>query len=329
MNWYIVHYGLNTNFSNFTKNPIMRLQFSLSIVLFLVLSHIGFSQDKGNSGNDSIRLHVTTIEKVTRHPLNVVAILNSKGDTIVLSDKKGEAVGRVHKKTKYFSATHSGHKELTFRPKRDPFSNRKIGSVVMTPVDTLQYGDFWKEKKHSVLIAVNELMNIALATRYTHLLNRKEAVGAHLSIYASWIMQGSISKENYNGFKLSVYYQYYLVNNLKGGIYLEPKLSVGYFDANNITYYGGEDETIHYPDKYMSAGAGVSIGFLGYIENSGIFGFSLGAQYFPSGAPRKIDIDNQEYSRIPRDILYSGFPFWETVGPGAIVDFKLFFGFKF
>ena len=309
----------------------MRFQLSLSLILFLVVSHIGLSQDVGdtNIGNDSIKLYVVTIEKVSRHPLQGVVILNLKGDTIGLSDEKGEAVGRVHKMMKHFSATHSGHKKLTFRPKRDPIRNRKIGSVVMRPIDTLQYGGFWKEKRHSVLIAVNEMMNIALGTRYTHMLNRKEAVGAHLSIYASWIMQGSISKENYNGFKLSAYYQYYLVNNLKGGIYLEPKLSVGYFDANNITYYGGEDETIHYPDKYMSAGVGASIGFLVYIENSGIFGFSLGAQYFPSGAPPKIDIDNQEYSRIPRDILYSGFPFWETVGPGAIVDFKLFFGFKF
>ncbi len=172
-------------------------------------------------------------------------------------------------------------------------------------------------------------MNIALATRYTYLLNRKEAVGAHLSIYANWIMQGSVSKENYSGFKLSVYYQYYLVNNIKGGIYLEPKLSVGYFDASNITYYGGEVETIHYPYKYMSAGVGASIGFLIYIDNSAVLGFSLGAQYFPSGAPSNIEIDGQEYSRVSNDIMYSGPPFWETVGPGAIVDFKLFIGVKF
>jgi hypothetical protein len=186
-----------------------------------------------------------------------------------------------------------------------------------------------EREKNSVLIAVNEIMNFALATRYTHLLNRKAAIGVHLSIYASSIMQGAISKENYNGFKLSAYYQYYLVNNLKGGIYLEPKLSIGYFDANNITYYGGEDETIHYPYNYMAAGAGASIGFLLYIENSGIIGFSLGIQYFRSGAPPTVVIDNQEYSRIPNDILYSGPPFWETFGPGAIVDFKLFIGLKF
>jgi len=47
-------------------------------------------------------------------------------------------------------------------------------------------------------------MNIALAARYTHLLKRKEAVGAHLSIYANWIMQGSVSKENYSSFKLFI-----------------------------------------------------------------------------------------------------------------------------
>jgi len=132
------------------------------------------------------------------------------------------------KRQSIFSVIHTGHKDLTIRPKIDPFGNRKIGSAVMTPVDTLLYGNFWKEKKNSVLIAVNEIMNFALATRYTHLLNRKAAIGVHLSIYTSSIMQGAISKENYNGFKLSAYYQYYLINNLKGGIYLEPKLSIGY-----------------------------------------------------------------------------------------------------
>jgi len=79
----------------------------------------------------------------------------------------------------------------------------------------------------------------------------------------------------------------------------------------------------------MAAGAGASIGFLFYIENSGIIGFSLGIQYFRSGAPPTVVVDNQEYSRISNDIMYSGPPFWETFGPGAIVDFKLFIGLKF
>lgn len=55
----------------------------------------------------------------------------------------------------------------------------------------------------------------------------------------------------------------------------------------------------------------------------------MGAQFFHSGAPNSIEIDNQKYSRVPSDILYSGPPYWETVGPGAIVDFKFFIGFKF
>jgi len=169
----------------------MRLVFSFTLILLLALSYIGYSQNKENISSDSIKLYVVAIEKVSRHSIQGVAILNSNNDTIALSDEKGEAISRVQKKTKYFSATHSGHKDLTFRPKGDPFAKRKIGSVVMTAVDTLQYGDFWKEKRQSLLIAVNELMNIALAARYTHLLKRKEAVDAHLSIYANWIMQGS------------------------------------------------------------------------------------------------------------------------------------------
>ena len=80
----------------------MKLHFSLSLIMLLILAQYGFSQEKGYGGNDSIKLYVIAIEKVSRHPLNNVAILNSVGDTVVLSDKKGEAVGMVLKKTKYF-----------------------------------------------------------------------------------------------------------------------------------------------------------------------------------------------------------------------------------
>jgi len=61
----------------------MKLHFSLSLIMLLILSQYGFSQEKGYGGNDSIKLYVIAIEKVSRHPLNNVAILNSVGDTVV------------------------------------------------------------------------------------------------------------------------------------------------------------------------------------------------------------------------------------------------------
>ena len=72
----------------------MRLQLSLSLILFLVVSHKGFSQDVGdtNIGNDSIKLYVIAIEKVTRHPLNGVVILNSKGGKLSKRDPDVEPV---------------------------------------------------------------------------------------------------------------------------------------------------------------------------------------------------------------------------------------------
>ena len=157
-------------------------------------SQIALSQHAGNNNvsKDSVNLVIIAIEKGSRHTLQNVAILNADNDTIILSDKKGKAKVKVPKPAKYFTATHKGYNDLSFRTKIEPFTNAKIGSVVMTAVDTLLFGGFWKENRQSVLIAVNELMNFALATRYTYLLNRRESVGAHLSVYASWVMQGAI-----------------------------------------------------------------------------------------------------------------------------------------
>ena len=137
--------AFDISLSIFTRNAIMKFLFPICCILLLVLFQTGYTQNNGKINSDSIKLHVTTTENVTRH---------------------------------------------------------------------------------SVLFAVNELMNFAIAARNTYLSKRKEAVGVHLSIYGCWVMQGSVSKENDNDFKLSAYYQYYLVNNLRR-IYLKPELSIG------------------------------------------------------------------------------------------------------
>lgn len=204
----------------------------------------------------------------------------------------------------------------------------RINSTEINTVDTAKYDEFLTNKKQTVLLAINEIINGAIATRYIYQINKHEAYGTHLSIYINDFLGNSIQKENYKGFKFITFYQYYLVNSQKAGIYLEPKLSIGYFDTKDIKYYGGDEEVIYYSDKFWTAGLGASVGFMFYIKNSVALGFSFGVQYFPSGAPHKISIDGTEYSRISSDITYSGPPYWESFGPGAILDFKLFIGFK-
>ena len=276
--------------------------------------------------SDSTLLKIKSLEKTSQYPLKDVAILSENGDTLVLTGANGRAEVRVPKETKYFYASHSGHQNLKFRPKRDFILNRKLGSVVMKPVDTLQYGSFWRHRKHTVTLAVNEMVNYALAVKYTQHFKRKEAYGLQLSIYTVDLLNIAASKENYSGFKLSGFYQYYLVNNLNAGIYFEPKLSFGYFDANNIAYYRGEGH-VHRSKKFWTGGAGLSIGFLAYASDRVVFGFSLGLQYFPAAAPNTIIHNGTEYSRKPTyDIEI---PFWEGVGPGAVVDFSFLIGVKF
>jgi len=275
---------------------------------------------------DSILLKVKSVEKTSRYPLKNVTILSENGDTLTVTGENGRAEVKVLKETKYFYASHSGHHDLRFRPKRDYIFNRRYGSVVMKAVDTLQYGSFWRHREHTVSLAINEMVNYALAIKYVRHFKRKEAYGLHLSLYTFNLLNIADSKENYTGFKLSTFYQYYLVNNLNGGIYLEPKLSFGYFDADYITYYKG-DHHIHQSKKFWTGGAGLSLGFLAYGSDRVVFGFSIGLQYFPTTAANTIIYNGEEYNRKPTtgiEIL-----FWEGVGPGAVVDFNFLIGIKF
>lgn len=283
-----------------------------------------------NSNNkDSIDLHIVAIEKITRYPLPNVAILTMDNDTLVLTDHKGKAKTRVLKKTKYYKATHTGHIGIQIQPKRDFIFNRKLGSVVMRASDTLQFGSEWKKKRISITASINELINGSIASRYLYQIDRSHAFGCKLSLYLFDMFRESKENEDYKGFKVSTLYQYYLANHRRGGIYLEPALSFGYFNANNIKYHGGIEEVICRSEKFWSFGLSSSIGFVFYIKNSAIIGFSFGFQYYPIGAPRNIHLNGEDYQLVSNDIAYSGPPYWYFVGPGAIIDFSLYLGMKF
>lgn len=122
---------------------------------------------------------------------------------------------------------------LTFRI--NTFSqNKKSISVVKKTADSTQNKEFLKDKNRSVSLAINEIINGVIATRYIYQVNRQQSFGVHLSVFIFDLSNNSNQYENYKGFKLSTFYQYYLVNNQKAGIYLEPKLRIGYFDAKDI-----------------------------------------------------------------------------------------------
>lgn len=133
----------------------------LLVTLFIILPLAVFTQNLKNL-KDSIDLYFTAVEKTSRYPLNGVAILNSNNDTLVLTDNNGKAITRVLKETKYFMATHPEHFGIKFRPKRDYLFNRKIGSVAMKSIDSLQYGKEWGKKRQSVSLAMNEIINGAI-----------------------------------------------------------------------------------------------------------------------------------------------------------------------
>ena len=300
----------------------------LPYIIFILIP-ISFKGQNSEKPKDSIDLYIIAIEKQTRYPLPSVAILSMDDDTLVLTDENGKAKVRVLKKTKYYKATHTGHISIQIQPKRDFILNRKLGSVVMRASDTLHYGNEWKNKRHSVLFSINELPNGSVAPRYSHMLKRNNSLGAQLSLYLfnSIILQ--YDTESYRGFKFSPFYQYYFVNHRKGGVYVEMKLSIGYFDVKNIRYTGPYESIIYRDEQFVSAGLGSSMGFKFYIGNSVILGFSLGLQYYPLNAMKEINVDGVNYTITTSEPYYYGIPYWFSSGPGAIVDFGLYIGIKF
>lgn len=299
----------------------------LITLLFLSFLTSVFSQENETVylPPDSLNTRIRVLEKESRHPLEGVLLIDENNNTLIVTDENGLAKTKTLTKLKYLTAVHKGHIDTKFKLKKDPFNLKKTASVLMEPTDSLQFGNYWKENKNNISIAVNEIINCALGIRYNYQFQKKHAAGIHLSIYAKSLFPNRGETDNYDGFKFSPLYQYYLINNTKVGIYLEPKLSVGYFKADKISY-SNDNKTEYLAVEFWTAGSGISIGFISDIKNTVTIAYSLGFQYFPSGAPDSIFRDQTyEQGGTSTNWLKS----WKASGPGAVIEMKLLIGLKF
>jgi hypothetical protein len=299
----------------------------LITLLFLSLLSTVFTQEYETvySPPDSIKTRIRVIEKQSRHPLEGVLLIDENNNSLMVTDENGLAKAKTLTNLKYLTAVHKGHINTKFKLRKDPFKFKKTASVIMNPTDSLQFGNHWKDKKNNISIAINELFNCALGIRYKYQFQKKQAAGIHLSIYAKSLFPKRGEKDNYDGFKISPFYQYYLINNTKVGIYLEPKLSFGYFKANKISY-SYENQTEYLTAEFWTGGAGLSIGFTNSTKKNLAIAYSVGFQYFPSGAPEYI-YRNIKYEQGGSGMIW--FKSWKASGPGAVIEMKLLIGFKF
>jgi len=302
----------------------------LLILTSLTLASSVFPQDDINKQDPEKKIYtrINVIDEFTSSPMEGVYLTNNEGDTLLITHKDGMAVGKTPKSLKFLTATHIRYYNRTFRVKSDVTGTIRNLSISMIPIDT-SYHIMWKEKRHIAQICINEFFNGSIGTRYLYEFKRDKYLGAHLSIYSGSLPPKLWSSETYDGFKLSFIYQYYLINDHFGrSVYVEPKISIGYFDSDNIHYYGGDYKKTYSTD-FFTAGLGCSIGFNGLIKKTVLISFTFGFQYFPSKAPNTIVVDGKEYTLVPSDILYSMGPYWEMYGPGAIFEVKLLIGVNF
>jgi len=306
----------------------------LLVLIFILYSCLpGFSQHKQLDKNDGkYKLSFRFIETLSLNPIDSVWLISLNGDTIALSDEKGKAKINSNEKIKYIT---------TYHPDFIPYNSKKllshfpVKSIKLKPKSKEYYRKAGSLKRNYLGIAVNEIFAGSIGIKYTYKLNVKNAIGSKLSIYNSSINVIRSTYSIYNGIKISFLYQLFLRENRLKGIFFEPKIIMGYFDSDFISYTYHIDESHHlttnYSNNFFTVGAGLSFGFNAYISKTAIITFVLGLQALPCTAPSSIIVDGKEYRRHKYSLAdyFEYFGGWNTVGPSAYLELKLLIGLKF
>ncbi len=179
----------------------------------------------------------------------------------------------------------------------------------------------WTQRPNRIGIAVNELVNSAIAIRYLRQVNNRHLLGAFISVFP--LSKGT---DVYNGFKFSPAYQFNLDANPKRGAYLEAKISMGYYSCDRISY-SWENHTEYQAAKFWTYGGSAALGFRWSVKEKVLFSYSVGYQYLPAGFPNSITINGRDYHQgAPGFGILKA---WPVAGPGAVVEMKFIIGFNF
>ena len=308
----------------------MRL-IALTFILYSCIS--GFSQQNQIEQKDGkYKMSFRFIESLSLNPIDSVWLFSIDGDTIALSDEKGKAKIYSPEKLRHITTFHPDF--LPYNPKRllSPFP---LKSIKLKPKSMEYYREDGNLKRNYLGIAVNEIFAGSIGIKYTYKLNVKNAIGSKLSVYNSSIDIRKSTYSIYNGIKLSFLYQLFLRENRIKGIFLEPKIILGYFESDFIsyTYYLDESNqlTTKYNKNFFTVGAGFSFGFNAYVAKTAVFTFVIGFQLLPCNTPKSISVDGNEYRRHIYNLgdYFENFGGWNTLGPSAYLELKVLLGLKF
>lgn len=241
---------------------------------------------------------------------NIVFYSDTDGNFSGIAPDSAESITVTHPefelKTLSTKKATDKYNRIYFELKRVKFSHN----------DTL-----WLTYKNLVGIAVNESFNGAIGIRYQRFFKANQAIGLHNSIYFNgkgynyWV-----SDTEYRGIKISPYYRIYTNRKMRRGGYLEGKLSVGYFDFDQIWYGTRSDNRrgSNFEEQFWTYGIGLGGGYYWFISRSNniVFNFYGGFQYLPMKVADKKW--SQSYGELT--VARGG---WYFFGPGSLFELKL------
>jgi hypothetical protein len=275
------------------------------------------------SFKENRKIYGRVIDHETRLTVKDAVISLDSNIRIGYSDSKGIYDLCIPKTTVSLIVSHPDYYSSKLNVPKNAHENPKV--VFLNSLPQNKIFDFWKEDKNSIRLIINELVTGAVAIDYERFLKLRHSVGLKSSFYlfnGIPILNPINSDYDMQGVKLSPYYRNYFRRNQSRGLFVETKISWGYFDFKEINYQMADDDDVHeyFSEISKSFGCGASMGWMLKIGQGPLtMDLSIGLQYFPLNVP-KIQQGTHRYN------LEVDNTFWYVGGAGSVVEVKFMIG---
>ena len=262
------------------------------------------------------------IDKNSEKGIEYVTIKTADSNTIAFTNDRGQFISGIPKNDKVIIVEHPKYKSrrIQLNPKKKK-ERLKISLLKnhYTKTDTL-----WKTYNNEVSLALNEFFQTAIGLRYQRFVKFRHAFGLHTSFYVHGVgITLNTSSSEYTGIKVSPYYRYYFFRSIGKNLFLEGKVTGGYFDYSKLFYAMNDDSRYgeFYKETFTTYGFGAGIGFSFIMPKTkhGIINVTVGYQYLPMNVPKSYRSDHYG----PIEALPGG---WYFYGPGSVVEIKFTVG---
>jgi hypothetical protein len=288
------------------------------MIVFLISLRLG-GQEKQAMGY--------VIDIITERPVAKATITETTQGNQVYTDSSGFFKIALPKKTREMLITHEDYKPQI--QLLHPHKSVKKLIFKITPYNSKQTDTIWRSYKNALMLSPMELVNGAVAGRYERFLKPKHSIGLHTSVYLfgynSYIFDLGNNSASFKGIKLTPFYRYYPVRSNAHGIFLEGKVSCGYFNFSSLTYQYAGYYTKYLPDTFNTFGAAFAVGWMFRLPKSrrGVGNFSIGLQTFPFTGNTTVLAPRGDGELVAWETR----PHWWYIwSPGAVLEVKFTIG---